>query len=158
MVGVIAALVSGALMSIQGVFNTDVTKQTSLWVSASFVQFTALLVCLAAWLICDRTSFRSLFEISDKYVLLGGAIGAFITATVIWSMNGLGPAKAAMLIVISQLTVAWLIELTGIFGMEKQPFSMRKLLNNFSMISARVATVPRPPVSPRVFAASPFFV
>lgn len=128
MFGVIAALVSGALMSIQGVFNTDVTKQTSIWVSASFVQFTALLVCLIAWLVCDRTSFRSLFEISDKYVLLGGAIGAFITATVIWSMNGLGPAKAAMLIVISQLTVAWVIELVGIFGMERQPFSMRKLL------------------------------
>ena len=128
MVGVIAALVSGALMSIQGVFNTDVTKQTSIWVSASFVQFTALLVCVVAWLVCDRTSFRGLFEISDKYVLLGGVIGAFITATVIWSMNGLGPAKAAMLIVISQLTVAWGIELAGIFGMEKQPFSMRKLL------------------------------
>ena len=128
MFGVIAALVSGALMSMQGVFNTDVTKQTSIWVSASFVQFTALLVCVVAWLVCDRTSFRSLFEISDKYVLLGGVIGAFITATVIWSMNGLGPAKAAMLIVISQLTVAWGIELAGIFGMEKQPFSMRKLL------------------------------
>ena len=128
MFGVIAALVSGALMSMQGVFNTDVTKQTSIWVSASFVQFTALLVCVVAWLVCDRTSFRGLFEISDKYVLLGGVIGAFITATVIWSMNGLGPAKAAMLIVISQLTVAWVIELTGIFGMEKQPFSMRKLL------------------------------
>lgn len=87
-----------------------------------------LLVCVVAWLVCDRTSFRGLFEISDKYVLLGGVIGAFITATVIWSMNGLGPAKAAMLIVISQLTVAWGIELAGIFGMEKQPFSMRKLL------------------------------
>ena len=128
MFGVIAALVSGALMSTQGVFNTDVTKQTSIWVSASFVQFTALLVCVVAWLVCDRTSFRGLFEISDKYVLLGGVIGAFITATVIWSMNGLGPAKAAMLIVISQLTVAWVIELAGIFRMEKQPFSMRKLL------------------------------
>ena len=128
MFGVIAALVSGALMSTQGIFNTDVTKQTSIWVSASFVQFTALLVCVVAWLVCDRTSFRGLFEISDKYVLLGGVIGAFITATVIWSMNGLGPAKAAMLIVISQLTVAWVIELAGIFGMEKQPFSMRKLL------------------------------
>ena len=128
MFGVIGALVSGALMSMQGVFNTDLTKQTSIWVSASFVQFTALLVCVVAWLVCDRTSFRGLFEISDKYVLLGGVIGAFITATVIWSMNGLGPAKAAMLIVISQLTVAWGIELAGIFGMEKQPFSMRKLL------------------------------
>ena len=128
MIGFLIALVSGALMSIQGVFNTDVTKQTSLWVSAAFVQFTALLVCLAAWLLYDRTSFGSLWEIKDKYVLLGGAIGALITATVIRSMNALGPAKAAMLIVIAQLAVAWMIELLGVFGVEKQDFSMRKLL------------------------------
>ena len=128
MSGIMIALVSGALMSIQGVFNTDVTKQTSLWVSAAFVQFTALLVCLAAWVLCDRTSFYKLWEISDKYVLLGGAIGALITATVIQSMNTLGAAKAAMLIVIAQLGVAWLIELFGIFGMDRQPFSVRKLL------------------------------
>ena len=128
MYGVMIALASGALMSIQGVFNTDVTKQTSLWVSAAFVQFTALLVCLAAWLLYDRTSFGSLWEIKDKYVLLGGAIGALITATVIRSMNALGPAKAAMLIVIAQLAVAWMIELLGGFGVEKQEFSMRKLL------------------------------
>ena len=31
--GFFTALISGALMSIQGVFNTEVTKQTSLWVS-----------------------------------------------------------------------------------------------------------------------------
>ena len=128
MYGVMIALASGALMSIQGVFNTDVTKQTSLWVSAAFVQFTALLVCLAAWLLYDRTSFGSLWEIQDKYVLLGGAIGALITATVIRSMNALGPDKAAMLIVIAQLAVAWMIELLGVFGVEKQDFSMRKLL------------------------------
>ena len=128
MYGVMIALASGALMSIQGVFNTDVTKQTSLWVSAAFVQFTALLVCLAAWLLYDRTSFGSLWEIQDQYVLLGGAIGALITATVIRSMNALGPAKAAMLIVIAQLAVAWMIELLGVFGVEKQDFSMRKLL------------------------------
>ena len=128
MYGVMIALASGALMSIQGVFNTDVTKQTSLWVSAAFVQFTALLVCLVAWLLYDRTSFQSLWEIQDKYVLLGGAIGALITATVIRSMNALGPAKAAMLIVIAQLAVAWMIELLGVFGVEKQEFSMRKLL------------------------------
>ena len=36
--GIILALISGALMSIQGVFNTEVTKQTSLWVSTGFVQ------------------------------------------------------------------------------------------------------------------------
>ena len=33
--GFLAALISGALMSIQGVFNTEVTKQSSLWVLQS---------------------------------------------------------------------------------------------------------------------------
>ena len=46
--GIILALISGALMSIQGVFNTEVTKQTSLWVSTGFVQLTAFFVCVIA--------------------------------------------------------------------------------------------------------------
>ena len=50
MSGIMIALISGALMSIQGVFNTEVTKATSLWVSTSFVQLTALIVCLLACL------------------------------------------------------------------------------------------------------------
>ena len=41
--GFIIALVSGALMSIQGVFNTEVTKQTSIWVSSGWVQFSAFI-------------------------------------------------------------------------------------------------------------------
>lgn len=62
----------------------------------------------------------------NKYTLLGGVIGAFITITVIQSMGALGPAKAAMLIVISQLIVAYLIELMGLFGVDKEPLSGEK--------------------------------
>ena len=61
-------------------------------------------------------------------MLLGGVIGAFITFTVIKSMDALGPAKAVMLIVIAQLLAAYLIELAGIFGVEKADFSWRKVL------------------------------
>ena len=43
MIGIFIALISGALMSVQGVFNTEVTKASSVWVSASWVQFSALL-------------------------------------------------------------------------------------------------------------------
>ncbi len=126
--GFLIALLSGALMSVQGVFNTDVTKNTSLWVSTAFVQFSALAVCMIAWLFFDRTPFTALMQVPHKYTLLGGAIGAFITVTVVKSMGSLGPAKAAMLIVIAQLSVAWMIELFGLFGMEKAEFSMRKLI------------------------------
>ena len=115
-------------MSVQGVFNTEVTKQTSLWVSTGWVQLSAFLVCVAAWLFTGREPVGTLLEVTPRYTLLGGVIGAFITVTVIKSMGSLGPAKAAMLIVVAQLAVAYVIELFGMFGMEKQPFSLRKLL------------------------------
>ena len=128
MIGFFIALLSGALMSVQGVFNTKVTEQTSLWTANAFVQFTAFLVCLVAWFATDRTSMKGLLAVEPKYCLLGGVIGAFITLTVIKSMDALGPAKAVMLIVIAQLIVAYLIELFGLFGVEKQPFSWRKVI------------------------------
>ena len=115
-------------MSIQGVFNTEVTRQSSLWVSTGWVQLSAFAVCVLAWLFTGRQSIAALWQIENKYVLLGGVIGAFITITVIQSMGALGPAKAAMLIVISQLIVAYLIELLGIFGVDKEPFEWRKIL------------------------------
>ena len=128
MFGFFIALLSGAFMSIQGVFNTQVTKASSIWVANAFVQFTALLVCIAAWLMTDRSSFGQIFKVQPKYMLLGGAIGAFITYTVIKGMEMLGPARAVMIIVISQLIVAYLIELFGMFGVEKQPLEVRKIV------------------------------
>ena len=89
MIGFLIALVSGALMSIQGVFNTQVTKSTGIWTASAFVQFTALLVCLGAWLCTERTSFLKIAQVEPRYMLLGGAIGAFITYTVIRSMDAL---------------------------------------------------------------------
>ena len=90
--GFLSALISGALMSIQGVFNTNVTKQTSLWVSTGWVQFSAFLVCVLAWIFTGRDSVGALWQVENKYTLLGGVIGAFITVTVIQSMSSLGPA------------------------------------------------------------------
>ena len=43
-------------------------------------------------------------------------------------MGSLGPARAAMLIVIAQLIVAYVIELLGIFGVDKQPLEWRKVI------------------------------
>ncbi|MBS6196290.1 MAG: DMT family transporter [Clostridiales bacterium] len=125
--GIWIAVLSGALMSIQGVFNTEVTKQTSLWVSTGWVQFSALLVCIGAWLFTGQESIGALWQVEHKYTLLGGVIGAFITVTVIKSMGNLGPAQATMLIVIAQLVVSYLVEVFGLFGVERQPFEWRKV-------------------------------
>ena len=126
--GFLVALLSGALMSVQGVFNTEVTKQTSLWVSTGWVQLSAFAVCVLAWFFTGRGSIGALWQVGHKYTLLGGVIGAGITWTVIKSVDALGPARSALFIVVSQLAVAYLISLSGMFGMEKEPFSWRKLI------------------------------
>ena len=101
--GMITALVSGALMSIQGVFNSAVMKQTSMWVSAGWVQISAFVVCLLMWLFTGRGAVSELWQIEPRYMLTGGVIGAFITYTVIKSFDALGPAKSALLIVVAQI-------------------------------------------------------
>lgn len=127
--GVLAAIISGVLMSLQGVFNTSLSKDTGVWISAAFVQLTAFIVCMAAWFFTGRESgFGEVLAVSDKYRLLGGVMGAFITITVIKSVENLGPAAGITTIVIAQTALAYFIEVFGWFGTEKVPFTWRGVI------------------------------
>lgn len=127
--GFILAVVSGMLMSVQGVFNTGVTQKSGLWIAAAFVQITAFIVCIIAWLVTGREgTLGDIFHIESKYMLLGGVMGAFITITVVKALEGLGPARSAMIIVIAQLLCSYIIELFGWFGIEQSSFEWKKLI------------------------------
>lgn len=127
-------------MSIQGVFNTGVTKETGPWLTNCFVQLTAFLVCVGFFLFMEqgKVPIGDLFKIDHKYMLLGGVLGAFITLTVIQSMSSLGPAKAILAIVITQVLVGYLVELFGMFGVEKVAFSVTKLIGIIIAIAGLV--------------------
>ncbi len=129
MAGFLIAIISGALMSLQGAFNTNVTKASSVWVTAMFVQLTALATCAIMWMIDGRPEIMKLFKVDNKITLLGGVMGAFITFTVIKSINGLGIAKAEVTIVVAQIIVSYLLGLFGLFGSEKTAFSWIKLVS-----------------------------
>ena len=124
--GIIIALISGALMSVQGVMNTEVTKQSSIWTAAVWVQLSALIVCVIMWFFQGRQPVGALWQVEPRYMLLGGILGALITYTVIRSVDSLGPAQSALLIVVSQIVVAYGIELFGLFGTEKAGFQWQK--------------------------------
>lgn len=126
--GIVIALVSGALMSIQGVFNTEVTKESSIWAAAGWVQLTAFLTCVVLYFCTGCGEIWGMFSVDKKYMLLGGVMGAFITWTVIKSMDGLGPAKATLLIVVTQILVSYLVEVFGVFGVDKTGFEWKKLI------------------------------
>ena len=126
--GIIIALLSGALMSVQGVLNTEVTKQSSIWTAAGWVQISAFAVCVLMWMFGGRQPIGALWQVQPRYMLLGGILGALITYTVIRSVNSLGPAQSALLIVVAQIIIAYVIELFGLFGVEKAGFEWKKVI------------------------------
>ena len=136
--GTVIALLSCALMSIQGVLNAALTKQTSIWLSSSWVQFSALVVCLILWFFTGRSEISALWQVEPKYMLAGGILGAFITYTVIRSVDSLGPARSALLIVVCQIVVAYAIEVFGLFGVEKAELEWRKIIGALVAIAGIV--------------------
>lgn len=131
---ILIALLSGALMSIQGVFNTEVTRQSSIWVSAGWVQLTAFVTCLVMWLLTGRPEVQGIWQVRPWYMLSGGVIGALITWTVIRSVESLGPARSALLIVVAQIAVAYGIEVFGLFGVEKSGWEWKKAIGALTAV------------------------
>ena len=122
------SILAGITMSIQGVFNTRSTSTASLWVVNSWAQLTGFFMCIIFWFYSGRQPFAKLLEIENKYYLFNGVLGAGIVFFVIKGMSKLGPSYAIMLILIAQLTIAYLIELLGMFGTEKIGFSWSKII------------------------------
>ncbi len=134
MIGIILALLAGLLMSVQGVFNTRVMESSSMWVTNIWVQLTAFITCITMWLFIGHKNLLSVFNVSNKLYLIGGIIGAFITFAVIKSIAKLGPTHATMLILLAQLIVSYLIEISGLFEAEKGCFEWTKLIGVTLMI------------------------
>ena len=134
MTGILFSLLAGLLMSVQGVFNTRVMDSSNMWVTNSWVQFTAFATSISIWFFAGRENLLSVFNVSNKIYLFGGVIGAFITFTVIKSISNLGPIYATMLILLAQLVVSCLIESFGIFGTEKICFEWSKLIGIALMV------------------------
>lgn len=124
---IIMAVLSGALMAVQGVWNTRVTEKIGLWLTNSIVQLVGLITC-GIILFFTKDAQLDGFKDINKFYLLSGVLGAGIVYTVVVSMGKLGPGLAVMIILITQIVVAYLIELFGLFGTEKVPFMWTKLL------------------------------
>lgn len=128
-IGVLIAVLSGTLMSVQGVCNAGLSKASGLWITGTFVSLTAAVVCFLIWLLTGRTGdWLALLHIQPRYLLLGGVFGAGITGTVVYAIQQLGTARAELIIVIAQLAAAYLISLFGWLQSNQEPFAWHKLL------------------------------
>lgn len=137
MTGFIFAVIAGAAMSIQGVMNTRLGDKIGLYESNVIVQGTAFLIAVIAVLILGKGNFKEVANI-NKFYLFGGVIGFIITLTVMLAIGKLSPTVAISTILISQLTVAALIDAFGLMGSERVAFEWNKYIGLLLMIGGTV--------------------
>ncbi len=133
MLGFICALIAGAAMSIQGVMNTRLGDKAGVLETNAYVQLTGFVLALIIALIFGKGDIRRLPD-APWYAWLGGVLAPIITVTVMLSISGLSPTIAISTILLSQLTVAALIDAFGIMDAEKIAFTWQKLVGVALMV------------------------
>lgn len=132
MTGILMCILSGAAMSVQGVFNTRLSDRIGLLESNFIVQATAL-VLAAISLFWARGSFSQIGGVNKLY-LTGGVLAMVITITVMLGIKNLSPTVAISIILVSQLAAAALIDAFGLFDSDKVVFGIRKIVGLAVMI------------------------
>ena len=130
---IIWSIIAGAAMSLQGVINTRLSDKTGLFESNVFVQGTAFVAALIVMFVFGKGDITKIISVNPIY-LTGGILGIIITVTVMLGISGLSPTVSISIILISQLTVAALIDAMGILGTEKTPFTLSKYIGLALMI------------------------
>ena len=134
MLGFLCALAAGAAMSIQGVMNTRLGDKVGVLETNALVQAVGFaLALLSAWGF-GKGNIRLIGQ-APWYSWWGGVIAPIITVTVMLSIKGLSPTVAISTILLSQLTVAALIDAFGWLGSEKLPFTWQKSVGVALMVA-----------------------
>lgn len=137
MIGLIFSIIAGAAMSVQGVWNTRLQEKIGMWETTAFVQGTGFVLALLIAFFFGNGNFKEIGE-ANKLYWLGGALGIIITFTVMQGMSALGATYAVSAILISQLTVAAVIDAFGLFGCEQVQFGIWKFVGLGLMIGGMV--------------------
>ena len=134
MAGFLFAIIAGGAMSVQGVMNTRLGDKIGLYESNVIVQGTAFVLSLLALWFLGKGDFKTVGSV-NKFYLLGGVFGIIITITVMLAIGKLTPTVAISTILISQLTVAALIDAFGIMGSDKIPLHWNNYLGFALMVA-----------------------
>ncbi|MGI5839933.1 MAG: DMT family transporter [bacterium] len=116
------ALLSGILMSVQPVINSNLGKRVGVLEGALFnflVGGAALLIIIAIWGKGDITQARH----APWYLFTGGLMGVYAVTAAIVTVPKLGSAGVAVAILTGQMLMSMVIDYYGFLGLEKIPIS-----------------------------------
>ncbi|QSQ08456.1 hypothetical protein H0A61_00778 [Koleobacter methoxysyntrophicus] len=125
----IAALLAGVAMAVQGSINSALGKVIGLWEATFLVHLSAAIILLLILFVFHMgKGDLALCSKAPWYLYLGGLIGVLITFGVVISIPKLGVAVATTAIIVGQVLTALIIDHFGLFGLKEISFTWIKFL------------------------------
>lgn len=137
MKGIIFAFLGGAFITLQGVANARISEDIGTWQAATITQLTGFIVALSILMFVRDGKWQSFKEIKPLY-LTGGALAALIIFSNVTAIHQIGVTLSVSALLIAQLSLTFLIEINGWFGIAKKKMRLSQFIGIGMMIAGVV--------------------
>ncbi|VXC65999.1 conserved membrane hypothetical protein [Bacillus mycoides] len=127
MIGFSLAILAGILISLQSVFNTKVNEIVGQWLTTACVLGIGLISSVLFHIITEK-SISVNFYTANYLFYISGLFGIGLIICIMGAIKSLGPAYTVLISLITQLVVALCVDTFGLFGMERVPIQINKLI------------------------------
>ncbi|PDY33476.1 hypothetical protein COO17_29380 [Bacillus wiedmannii] len=127
MIGFSLAILAGILISLQSVFNTKVNENVGQWLTTTCVLGIGLISSVLFYIITEK-SISVNFYTTNYLFYVSGLFGIGLIICIMGAIKSLGPAYTVLISLITQLVIALCIDTFGLFGMERIPLQINKLV------------------------------
>lgn len=125
--GIIFAILGGAFITLQGVANARISQDIGTWQATSLTQFTGFVLALVIVLFVRDGKWHMFKQVKPLY-LTGGAFAAVIIFSNITAIHHIGVTLTISAILIAQLSLTFIIDIKGWFGVVKQQMKLPQFI------------------------------
>ncbi|WP_289355233.1 MULTISPECIES: DMT family transporter [unclassified Paenibacillus] len=134
MAGILFALLGGAFITLQGVANSRISQDIGTWQAATITQFTGFVLAFILLLLVRDGKWRRIKQVKPLY-LTSGALAAIIICSNITSIHHVGVTLTIAVVLIAQLSVTFIVDSKGWFGVAKQKMKLAQFIGIGMMIA-----------------------
>lgn len=133
-IGVLLALVAGAFIGLQNIFNRHLNEHVSSWFATTFVLLTGSVAALIIGLLLQGTKIFDVSGMKPSYWFFG-LVGVGVIYTMIQAMRRLGPTKTVLISIIAQLAFSLLFDVTGFLTLPQVDLKWQDIVGVLLIIS-----------------------
>lgn len=135
--GIFFALLGGAFITLQGVANARISQDIGTWQTATITQLTGFVLALIVVLFVRDGKWQMFKKVKPLY-LTGGALAAVIIFSNITAIHQIGVTLTISAVLIAQLSLTFVIDNNGWFGVVKQRMKLPQFIGMAMMVAGVV--------------------